>query len=135
MVILALLPATGAQLEQIRLEIAFRLLTKKCLDFQHYTALTIVIKYSGHTMSFGPVLGKNLWQLNSWLKNTTMSTQPICYLYWKHKSERTDAASASLYSYPRDSNPQAAYKKLQKKFLENFKQLFSADAKLFSKKI
>jgi hypothetical protein len=32
-----------------------------------------------------------------------------------HKSERTDAASASLYSYPRDSNPWAAYKKLQKK--------------------
>ena len=29
-----------------------------------------------------------------------------------HKSERTDAASASLYSYPRDSNLRAAYKKL-----------------------
>jgi hypothetical protein len=62
-----------------------------------------------------------------------------------HKSERTDAASESLYSYPRDSNPQAAYKKLQKKnkdfFLIYFskknyikKQLFSADAKLFSKR-
>jgi hypothetical protein len=34
---------------------------------------------------------------------------------WPHKSERTDAASASLYSYPRDSNPRTAYKKLQKK--------------------
>ena len=40
----------------------------------------------------------------------------------KHKSERTDAASASLYSYPRDSNPRAAYKKLQK---ENFEKLYS----------
>ena len=62
----------------------------------------------------------------------------------RHKSERTDAASASLYSYPRDSNPRAAYKKLQKKFLKilkknlqfflYIKQLFSVDAKLFSKK-
>ena len=33
-----------------------------------------------------------------------------------HKSERTDAASASLYSYPGDSNPRAAYKKITKKF-------------------
>ena len=50
-----------------------------------------------------------------------------------HKSERTDAASASLYSYPRDSNPRAAYKKLQKKknlvrtlsyFQKKFKLMF-----------
>ena len=26
--------------------------------------LSIVIKYSGHAMWFGPVLGKNLWQLS-----------------------------------------------------------------------
>ena len=37
-----------------------------------------------------------------------------------HKSERTDAASASFYSYPRDSNPRAAYKKLKNIFFENF---------------
>ena len=36
---------------------------------------------------------------------------------FNHKSERTDAASASLYSYPRDSNPRAAYKKILKKYI------------------
>ena len=30
----------------------------------------------------------------------------LMYVY--HKSERTDAALASLYSYPRDSNPREA---------------------------
>ena len=58
----------------------------------------------------------------------------LCWLeHIAHKSERTDAASASLYSYPQDSNLRAAYKKLQKNFF-CIKQLFSADAKLFSKK-
>ena len=34
-------------------------------------AMFIVIKYSGHAMWFGPVLGQNLWQLSR--------------LAWKHK--------------------------------------------------
>ena len=33
-----------------------------------------------------------------------------------HKSERTDAASASLYYYPRDSNPRAIKKEKKKNF-------------------
>ena len=38
-----------------------------------------------------------------------------------HKKERKDAAAtASYYSYPQDSNPRAAYKKLQKKMLTTF---------------
>ena len=60
------------------------------------------------------------------------------YTWKNHKSERTDAASASYYSYPRDSNPRAAYKKSKKNFLKIFEiffeffiqQLFSADAKM-----
>jgi hypothetical protein len=42
----------------------------------------------------------------------------------KHKSERTDAASASLYSYPRDSNPRATNKKFQKKIQKILKMFF-----------
>ena len=34
-------------------------------------AMFIVIKFSGHAMWFGPVLGQNLWQLSR--------------LAWKHK--------------------------------------------------
>ena len=43
----------------------------------------IVIKYSGHAIWFGPVLGRS-WVYGSsvgWLENTRMSTQPIYYFY------------------------------------------------------
>jgi hypothetical protein len=64
----------------------------------------------------------------------------IVLKYSKHKKERTDAATAPYYSYPRDSNPRAGCKKITNfsffnvlKIYEIFifiLQLFCADAKI-----
>jgi hypothetical protein len=47
--------------------------------------MTIVLKYSAVVMpcdfdwSWANIYGSSV----GWLENTSMSTQPICYLYWK----------------------------------------------------
>ena len=50
-----------------------------------------------------------------------------------HKWERTDAASASLYSYPRDSNP--AVKPILSLKKISFMQVIIADASMFFTKL
>ena len=77
---------------------------------------------------WGEIISEVAFFCTSWLKciyETMIKTWNKLTVYKLlesacHKSERTDAASASLYSYPRDSNLRAAYKKLQKNFSISF---------------
>ena len=91
--------------------------TKSCFDCVHGTFFSYMI----------PVLKckkcDNLTPYNAYAMVSLSKTQLTIrqnitkVKVVKHKSERADAASVSFYSYPRDSNPRAAYKKLQKMFL------------------